>query len=149
MKFFTAAWAIGELPDEEYEAAIPAYSKHLSSLCLPADLQPLADSDLHDAMVEAIERQGDTLTLSLVTGDLQRGYCCTNITYRDFELVGGSEELESTDEATEILYDEIDRLQDRYVHRFLLSTYAHVEIRFDSVVVSMSPRATREGTRGT
>jgi hypothetical protein len=32
MKFFTAAWATGELNDEEYEAPIPAYATHLSSL---------------------------------------------------------------------------------------------------------------------
>jgi hypothetical protein len=44
MKFFTAAWATGELPDEEYEAAIPAYAKYLSSLSLPANLQWLAIS---------------------------------------------------------------------------------------------------------
>jgi len=149
MKFFTAAWATGELSDEEHEAAIPAYAKHLSSLSLPADLQPLADSGLHDAVVEAIDRHDDTLTLSLVAGDLQRGYSSTNITYRGFELVGGSGQLESTDEPPEILYDEIDRFHGRYVHRLLLSTYAHVEITFDSVVVSVSPRATRERTRAT
>lgn len=147
MKFFTAAWATGELPDEEYEAATPAYAKHLSSLCLPTDLKQLAESDLHDAVIEAIDRQGGSLKLSLVTGDLQRGYYSTNITYRGFAFAG-SEQLDSADEATDILYDEIDRHQGRYVHRFLLSTYAQVEITFDSVVISMSPRGARERTRG-
>jgi len=150
MKFFTAAWATGELPDEEHEAAIPAYARNLSSLCLPTHLQPLVDADLHDALVEAVERQGDTLTLSLIAGDLQRGYHSTSITYRGFELVVGSEQLESgvEEEATEILYDEIDRYQDRYVHRLLFSTYTHAEISFDSVAVHMSPRQTRENEHG-
>jgi hypothetical protein len=149
MKFFTAEWATGELSDEEHEAAIPAYAKHLSSLSLPSDLQLLVDANLHDAVVEAVERRGKSLTLSLVAGDLQRGYSSANITYRGFEFSCGSEQLEWTEEAPEILYDEIARLHDRYVHRLLLSTYAHVEITFDSVVVSTAPRATRERTRAT
>jgi hypothetical protein len=149
MKFFTAEWATGELSDEDYEAAIPAYAEHLSSLSLPVDLEPLAATNLHDAVVEAIERHGDTLTLSLVTGDLQQGYSSTRIRYRGFEVIGDSKELESTDQEPEIIYDEIDRLQDRYVHRLLLSTYTHVEVTFDSVVVQTSPRATRERPRAT
>lgn len=150
MKFFTAAWAAGELPDEEYDAAFPAYEEHLASLSLPPDLQRLRDSDLHDGVVEAIERRSDTLTLSLIIGDLQRGYSSTIITYLGFDLLPGSlERLESlaADETIEILYDEVDRYQDRSVHRVLFSTHAHVEISFASVVITLSSRANRERRR--
>lgn len=148
MKYFTVAWATGELSDEEFEAAVPAYQKHILSLSLPADVRRLVDVDIQDAVVEGIEMHGDNFKLSLIAGDLQRGYCSTEITYHGFKFVSGSEHLTSAfDEAVEVVCDEIDRYEDCYIHRILLSTYAHAEITFLSALVSTSPRETRERAR--
>jgi hypothetical protein len=147
MKFFTKAWATGELPDEEFEAAIPLYRTYVASLALPDDAGALEATNIHDGMLERLNCTTSELSLVLITGDLQHGYFDTTITYLTNGLAASTvESLRSfvgrTDE--ELIYAEVDREGTDFVHRLLFSTYEDLDIPFKSVAIRQSPRGFRE-----
>jgi hypothetical protein len=80
-----------------------------------------------------------------MTGDLQQGYFSTDIRYLGCVAVSTLEMLKVFVRETrvELLYSEIDREEDTFVHRMLFTTYEDVEIRFRSVFVIQTPCETR------
>ena len=123
MDYFTRAWAIGELPEEEYDKVLPAYNAYIDALDHCTAVWRFATTiGLNDAWVDrAIIDSGD-MRLQLLTGDRQRGYWHTQISYRNARVVYGQDALVRAVEnrPTEIWYDEFSGLTPNMVHRFLL-----------------------------
>jgi len=149
MRFFTKEWLSGELTDEAFEAVPTEYRLHLAALRLPHDVLALAEVDNHDGLVLDVEYepQPKKLMLRLRCGDLQRGYCDLTISYSDAALDAAS--LAVLREAVrnpkdELLYDEVDRVGDRFEHRFILSSHKEACVRFAAVAVSTHPVGGRE-----
>jgi len=147
MKYFTAAWASGELSDAEEDAVVPAYEVHIEALTpqLPETLCSLAtDVNLHDGLIRriAIERSAARLTIELRCGDLQSGYFDLDLRYSGVDMnsldTSMLREL-AGNEAAEVLYDEVDS-DDVYIHRMLFwvgrekqrDPYRELEIRFST-----------------
>ena len=150
MRFFTREWATGELTDEEYDAAFPAYASALAALDLPSDAARLAETDLHDGILERLSSDDSRLSLSFITGDLQQGYFSTLIVYSG--CVPSTQALEKLrafvgQPRIELLYSEVDRDGESFMHRMLFSTYDDVEVRFTSVDTTQSGRADRSLTK--
>ncbi len=147
MKFFTPEWATGELTDEEFESTEDRYSDYLSDLNLPAKVLSLAKADLHDGLMERVHEAAGTLTVTLVCGDLQRGYFETTITYEDPLAWGANVTLPqfaAKGSDLEVIEHEVDRLDSGFVHRILFSSYEETEIAFSSASVSQRFRESRQ-----
>jgi hypothetical protein len=147
MKFFTREWATGELSDEEFDATPSRYSAHLTELNLEGSVEELSRTNLHDALALLVRSSAETLALGLVTGDLQRGYFETTITYVGAKLSSATLSLlQRTVRNTEaeVIADEVDRAERAFVHRFLFSSLGEAEIRFSSVSIAHSSRHSRD-----
>lgn len=140
MKFFTEDWATGELSDEEFDAVPTRYAEYISALELPTDVLALDRTDLHDGLIENVSTSGDSAVVKLVTGDQQQGYFTTEISYVVRDLFVAESLSKFVDADIELLHTEVDRIDSAFVHRLLFSTYEHVEIPFESVVVRQLPR---------
>ena len=147
MKFFTPEWATGVLTDEEFESTEDRYSDYLSDLNLPAEVLSLAKTDLHDGLVERVHEASGTLTVTLVSGDLQRGYLETTITY-EAPLAWGANvtllQFAAKGSDLEVIEHEVDRHDSGFVHRILFSSHEEIEIAFSSASVSQRPRESRQ-----
>jgi hypothetical protein len=143
MRFFTKEWLSGELTDAAFDAVPTAYHLHLAMLQLPLDVSTLTTVDIHDAVLLAIqhEPQSAQLTLLFRCGDLQRGYFNLNIKYSgvvlDEETLSVVYKAMQTQD--EFLYDEVDRLDDHFEHRFILSSHNEVRVSFATVTVDSYP----------
>lgn len=146
MKFFTRAWATGELTHEEYEATASRYREYVERLGLPEDIWILEETNLHDGILQSLGLTASDLFLQFITGDLHRGYFDTKVTYLTEGLAESTvETLRSfvSDPDEEVIYAEVDREGAGFVHRLLFSTYVSVDVAFTSVVVKSSPRDSR------
>lgn len=155
MRWFTpqvANLAGTPLTDEESDARCGAYSEHLGKLLpdLPEPLLALArDHDLHDGRVVAyVLNPPERVELSIVCGDLQRGYRRLTLDYRCAELTSATDAATLPglldDQDTELLYDEIDRAPDgRFEHRHLLWPRGEFGVRFRELRLHTQREATR------
>lgn len=149
MKFFTRDWCQGNLTDDEVQAVIFDYQRHLDTCDLPESVRALAHLNPHDAYVLNFEhkpREG-TLRLRLRCGDLQRGYFDAVLDFAEAILAPKDAEtlvLARYPAAYEILYDEVDRVgSDAFEYRLLLDPTGEVAIRFSRVAIDRRPVADR------
>lgn len=123
MEYFTRAWALGDLSDEEFEEVEERYRDHMGSLDEDGPVRQFASTiSLNDAYLDRLDYSDGALSLRLLTGDLQRGYWQTVIHYAGGSIVHGQEALERgmAVRPTEIWYDEFSARSPRMAHRFLL-----------------------------
>lgn len=123
MEHFTRAWALGDLSVEEAAKVESAYRAYIDALDQGSAVWRFATAiGLNDAFVDrAITDSGD-IRLRLLTGDQQRGYWHTEITYKNARVVFGHDALAQAvqNRPTEIWYDEFSGVEAEMVHRFLL-----------------------------
>jgi len=145
MEYFTRAWALGDLSDEEFEKVEERYRTYLGSLNQGGPVFRFATSvSLNDAYVDGLKHSEGALSLRLLTGDLQRGYWHTLLRYGGGRIVLGGDALEQalTVRPTEILHDEFSAAPPRMVHRFMLAKpdttedRGEVHIEFDDFAFS-------------
>jgi hypothetical protein len=148
VRFFTKEWLRGELTDAAFEAVPAAYHLHLATLQLPDDVSALSAVDIHDGLLLAVqyERQSAELIIRLRCGNLQRGYSDLSIKYSGAALDSSS--LSVLHEAVrvpkdEFLFDEVDRRDERFEHRVILSSHREVCVTFATVTVDALPVAGR------
>ena len=153
MEHFTRAWAIGELSDEEYDKVLPAYKAYIDALDHDTAVWRFATTvGLNDAFVDRVEIGSGDVRLQLLTGDGQRGYWHTEITYRNARVAFGQDALAQATEnrTTEIWYDEFSGFTSEMVHRFLLvetdgtADRGAVHIEFTAFDYSETPAQGRE-----
>jgi hypothetical protein len=148
MKFFTREWASGELSDDDFESAADRYTQHLRELNLPSNVRALAATNLHDGQVKSVLYAPRELLVSLMTGDLQRGYFETTISYGDPVTWGATItllEFAAAGADIEALEHELDRLEGRFVHSILFSSHEEAVITFSDVSVVHVPWDHRGG----
>jgi Protein of unknown function (DUF4085) len=141
MKFFTRAWATGELTDEEYARVPDAYWNYLAALHLPPAVAALSKINLHDAHILAVDHQSEhsLLTLRFRCGDLQRGYSDVTLafSYVTVDLATADTLRRAVRPArVEVLYDEIDRSDQSFNYRLLLYPDGEVSFQFQQVDVT-------------
>lgn len=152
MEYFTRAWALGDLPDEECEKIEERYRSYVASLDPEGPVRRFVTSiSLHDAYVDRLEYSEGALSLCLLTGDGQRGYWHTLIRYGGGQITFGQKDLERALQVrpTEIWYDEFSGSPPTMVHRFLLlkpgtsKDGGEVHIAFDEFAFIETPAAGR------
>lgn len=156
MRLYTKAWVTGQLTDAQWEAVAAAGAMHSFELgqTLPASVLALSTGDgfggFHDAvLISAVE--GPTTTLEFCTGDLQRGYFTVTLVFSEAEVATRGRPLRRVVRGlfTELLYDELDIVGERFEWRAIYSDYNVVRVRFAEVNVSYVPRPERYwGRRG-
>lgn len=123
MEYFTRAWALGDLSDEEFENVGERYRNFIGSLDENEPIWKFATTvSLNDAYVDRLDVSDGAFSLRLLTGDLQRGYWHTLIRYDGGSIVEGLGAIERAlaVRPTEIWYDEFSDCSSRMAHRFLL-----------------------------
>ena len=152
MKYFSRAWAQGELSDAEHSAIARSYERYLDGVLsgLPASVAALArDVPLHDALIRQVVANYDagSLKLDLLCGDLQGGYVDIGLTYGKVDWSPLDMEAlarRAADPETELLFDEIERLSEEvFEHRVLLWPDDEVAIRFAELAIERVPRSDR------
>lgn len=145
MRFFSPQWHAGDLTAGEEDAAIARYQDHLAHL-LPAfseDMRTFFQSEsLHDALICSVtgSKSAGDLLLELTSGDSNRSYRTLHLDYRG--VLSDVYEAIATlpaDRPWEILYDEIDREDNLYVHRLLFWPYAELPIKFMGFSFTVEP----------
>ena len=156
MRYFTAAWASGDLDEGASSAVGTQYNRDLTGAFSVDDpLRQFAERvGLNDAYVDRVEwDSSDSLKLLLLTGSLQAGYWHTELTYSDVSAIEGEDALRASlaSRPTEIWYDEFYRDGGAIVHGFLLAPHAtklqsagEFAIRFGSFSFTQSPAADRQ-----
>ena len=143
MNFFTHEWMTGQLSDEEYEQIPYTYRRHLKSLRLPREIRRLAFAvNLHDGRVLKVRHDADlrVLEIRVRCGDLQRRYRDQFITYH--EALISDESMRNLHDALaiphdEMLYEEVDRVDEAYVHRVILQSFREIHVQFSAVDLRM------------
>jgi hypothetical protein len=152
MRFFTRAWATGELSEEEWLRASEAYRARVAEIIprlSPAMVRLAAELSLHDGLIARVVWNAHThcLRLTLVCGDAQGGCVEVRLVYRGAML--GRSRLEALRRAalsreTELLYDEVDVDDDAILsHRLLFAPCEEVTIDFRELELIIAPRADR------
>jgi|HubBroStandDraft_6_1064221.scaffolds.fasta_scaffold103111_3 hypothetical protein len=153
MRFLTREWHAGAQPDDEAEQTVEKYRRHLAALQphLPQPLRELSqDINLHDALIRSVEVNVGTsqATIGLRSGDRRTGYFDVDLSYHDVRI----EVLDravlaiiARDPGTEVLYDEVDVVEDGgFVHRLLFwPYYREVHVVFSSLSIASTPRPSR------
>jgi hypothetical protein len=155
MRWFTRAWHRGDLGDAyDYQAVVDAYWTHIQELLptVPPSVRELAHPSLHDARFEevTVDPQRRTITMRVMTGDLQLGYYSLDLIYGDAVLEGtviGEFKRMVERPKAEILYDEVDRQTiGQYEHRFLIWPDGEFAIRFGDVGLTRTGTNARQYT---
>jgi len=151
MRYFTRGWVNGEYSDDDFEAAEVHYLNRLATIrpALPPAVATLADINLHDGVIERIvwDPRAEKLDLSLVAGDLQRGYSLVHLRY-DGAMLGVERvrilrEL-GADRRVQLLYDEVDMNDDAtFQHRMLFWPHYEVTVDFTQLTLSTDSRSDR------
>jgi hypothetical protein len=157
MRYFTAAWASGDVDDVADSGAVSQYNRDLTEAFSVDDpVRQFAERvGLNDAFVDRIEWDSTSgrLNLLLLTGSLQVGYWHTELTYRDVSEVEGEDVLRAAlmSRPTEIWYDEFYRDGGAIVHGVLLAprgrsfrSTGEFSIRFRAFSYAQSPAADRQ-----
>jgi hypothetical protein len=148
MRWFTRDFVTGGLSDEEWNQRRSAYGTHLNSIgagLTDGAEELLASVHLHDGQVsEWTYRPGELLALTVLVGDLQLGYEWLTLRYRGASVVGATpadlSRWWSADAGTEIVEDEVDRVDDGgYEHRLLLWPEGEFAVQFVSLSVERRP----------
>lgn len=146
MRWFTFAWHVGAVSDEESDRAIADYRRHLAELAssAPAAVRELTRLNLHDGQVQHWSLEEGRFRWQLLIGDLQAGYRFADIEYDRASLVGRDEAdlgRAGLDAAgMELISDELDTTGDgRYEHRFYFSDHSVFAVRFREVDTVVSP----------
>ncbi len=158
MKFFTRAWANGELSDEDAEAIRGSYQMYLDNLVpkLPETLKSLAigDPSLHDGLIHKviIDTGANSLEFILCCGDLQTGYFDVDLVYSgvDWSVLDiQALKRRARDPETEILYDEVGQVAEGvYEHRILFWPEDEISIRFSRLERTTKPRSDQADRSG-
>jgi len=140
MEWFTRDWHYGRLSDAEWERRAQSYDRHAAVLRseLPPDQQWLVGMDLHDAQVQSWHVGPDEFHWELLTGDLQRGYRITSVTYFLAGLVGATAaDLDDwrLTERGELLSDEVAKVSNGLEHRFIFDVGSEFGVRFNHASV--------------
>ncbi len=152
LKYFTKAWANGELPDTEADAVVRNYRDHILSLTptLPSAIVKLAlEVDLHDAVIRRVlvDRKSQNLRMELLAGDKIEGYFDADLDYSGVRFENTQLQVLASvarDRRSELLYDELDRVDDNgYVHRFLFWPEHEFEIIFGGLSLRRDDRESR------
>lgn len=143
MRFLTAEWATGGLSDDEWESRWTAFQEHqrtvLPLLSAGAD-HLVQDVNLHDAVPKGCTVGDPTILLRFVAGDLQRGYEFVELTYSDAHLSGATvADVRDWLTEAEVLYDEVDLDDGRFVHRYLLGPGREFDLHFSGVELRRLP----------
>lgn len=153
MEHFTRAWALGDLSDDEADNVADAYRAYIDTLDPDSAVWRFATTiGLNDAFVDRANTASGDIRLRLLTGDQQRGYRHTEITYKNAAVVFGQEALALAvqNRPTEIWYDEFAGVGTDMVHRFLLvqpggtEDRGEVHIQFAGFEFSEIPALSRE-----
>jgi hypothetical protein len=123
MEYFTRAWATGDLSDNASNRVLEAYNSYLETLDKSSEVWRFATTiGLNDAWIDRFALVNGNVSLRLLTGDNQRGYWHTDLTYEGARVVVGLDSLEQAihHRPTEIWYDEFSGHLPAMVHRFLL-----------------------------
>jgi hypothetical protein len=145
VKWFSRDWHEGRLSDAQVEEVQREYAEHVDALRsrLTGGATALLDLDLHDGQVQAYAFAPDAFEWRILAGDLQRGYEFVTLRYDDAKLVSGRDdvaELNLTGRGVELLYDELELLQDgRLVHRVLVWPEGEVWVRCSQINVEREP----------
>lgn len=152
MKFFTPAWHSGELSEQDEEAVVENYRRHLETLRsrLSPVVQQLAFStDIHDGLLEevSLDHRTQEIRIWMICGDLQRGYSTLQLTYRgvswDEDDLAAIRTI-AADAAAEALHDEVDvSSRGLYQHRVLFWPYREMRVEFQSLELGSTPRHQR------
>jgi hypothetical protein len=152
MKFFTREWCQGEMPDEEWAEVIPAYEKHLDKITplLTNDLHKFVkDYNLHDSLIHQVylSRYKALLQITLLCGDLQRGYSDLVINYQNVDFDRFDQKALSTilqNPQSELHYDEIDVGDEgQFTHRMIFYPKGELTVVFSNLSFSMTERDNR------
>jgi len=153
MEHFTRAWALGDLSDDEAAKVESAYRAYIDTLDHRSAAWQFATTiGLNDAFVDRAITGSGNVRLRLLTGDQQRGYWHTEITYRNARVVIGQDALAKAvqNRPTEIWYDEFSGVEPEMVHRFLLvqpsgtEDRGEVHIEFTDLEFSETPAQGRQ-----
>jgi hypothetical protein len=133
------------MPDAEVEQVREEYQAHLARFVptLPDDLQRLArDVNLHDGRIRRVASTSGTLEVLVRAGDLQTGYLDVLLLYGSAEVLEADQhflENAAGRRDVELLYDELDSSDGRWVHRMLFWPYHEVSVRFAALKLSVAP----------
>jgi hypothetical protein len=100
------------------------------------------DVNLHDAVLKDCTVDDPTIMLRFVTGDLQRGYEFVDLTYSEAHVSGATVadvRRWLADPSAEVLYDEVDLEEGRFVHRYLVHPGREFDLRFCGVELRRLP----------
>jgi hypothetical protein len=123
MEYFTRAWALGDLSDEASDRIVDDYNSYIATLDKTAAVWRFGTTvGLNDAWIDRFAAVDGNVSLKLLTGDNQRGYWHTDLTYERARVLVGLDVLEQAvqQRPTEIWYDEFSGHSPEMVHRFLL-----------------------------
>lgn len=153
MDYFTRAWALGDVPDDEADKVESAYRAYIDALDQGSAVWRFATTiGLNDAFVDRAIRNSGDIRLRLLTGNQQRGYWHTEITYKNARVAFGHDALAQAvqNRPTEIWYDEFSGVGAEMVHRFLLvqpngtEDRGEVHIEFRDLEFTETPAQGRE-----
>lgn len=156
MRFYTKQWLSGRLSDAEFDAVEVAAATHMARIqrSAPPPVYRLVSGEgfggFHDGVLISATA-GEPTTLAMCTGDLQHGYVTTTLEFRgaDVAVRGRSLRRIVRGPFTEILYDELDVIDDHYEWRAVFSDNTVLAVAFSDVDIKVEPRADRYwGRRG-
>jgi hypothetical protein len=156
VKYFTEAWASGELDEKAFDEVLANYREQLGRLDPKGAIWSFANSaSLNDGYLDrvAFNRSTGQLNLLLLTGDLQVGYWRTELSYTRARIGRGENVLRHALSArpSEIWYDEFVVDPHQLHHGFLLApkgasfaSPGEFCIEFDKFDFARSPTEGRE-----
>ena len=140
MKYFTKEWHQGKLRDSQFNQMLNNYKKFAKENIqkFPANFVFLFQNEsLHDGLIiQCIaDFKTSTLSLDLVCGDKQKGYCQIKLKYFGVDLkkidLKKIDDLVNSEDA-ELLNDEIDLDNKFFVHRMIFwPDYFELELFFE------------------
>lgn len=131
MKWYTLDWQRGALSDQESDARGLDYGRYIrsvSSQLSPAQLAfgtPHPEFDVNDAKLDIaiVDRNGGSLSLSMINGDLQLDYGELTLQFADIDPMDDVIEMLkrlADDRETEFLRQELEVLGSRFRVGFLM-----------------------------
>ena len=157
MKYFSNAWASGDLSEAENARVLADYSRDLAATFdeNSSVRRFVSAVGLNDAYVDKVsfDPGAGKLDLLLLTGSLQVGYWHTQLSYSGVIELIGEPVLKAAlaTRPTEIWYDEFYREGDDICHAFLLTprgqaieSFGEYAVRFKRFDYSQMPAKDRE-----
>jgi len=121
-----------------------SYRAHLDSLgsALPEAAHRLStEVSLHDALIRRAEHQDANFELVCRAGDQLRGYVDAQIVYGNVTVSEDDEQFLNSAVGRadiEVLYDEFDSSDARWVHRLLFWPYREVAVHFATLQMNVT-----------